>query len=145
MININNSMMQDSAKIANNAFDQGLGIVDTKNVWMWLAIAELIVIWYILFIHPKRIPKHNSKAKFKKESLENEIDFGNIILSSFKATQLYNELKVTCHPDRFATDEAKSTIANSLFQEINKNSTNYKKMIELKEDAKRTLNINFKT
>lgn len=81
--------------------------------------------------------------KFKKDSLKENIDFDNILKSSFNSIELYNELKVKCHPDRFAPDEAKSMVADSIFQEITKNKTNYKKLIELKEEAKQKLNINF--
>jgi len=73
-----------------------------------------------------------------------EVDFDNIIISSFNSTALYNELKVKCHPDRFATDEEKTIIAENIFQEISKNKTNMKKLLELKEEAKMKLNVNFK-
>jgi hypothetical protein len=52
-------------------------------------------------------------------------------------------LKVKCHPDRFATDAEKNVIAENIFQEITKNKTNVKRLIELKEEAKQKLNINF--
>lgn len=79
----------------------------------------------------------------KERSLKEEIDFGNIIKSSFHTQPLYDELKVKCHPDRFPNDETKNKTADALFQEITKNKTNYKKLVELKERAKLELNINF--
>lgn len=79
----------------------------------------------------------------KEKSLKEDVDFRNIITSSFHTQPLYNELKVKCHPDRFPNDEIKKKIANALFQEISKNKTNYKKLVELKERAKQELYINF--
>lgn len=140
---MNDTLTPDSLKSANKVFGQHSEIIGASKLWMWLAIIELIVICYLLFIHKKRIPKQNSKTKFKNESLSDDIDFANIINSSFNSIQLYNEVKVKCHPDRFTTDENKNKIAESIFQEITKNKTNYNKLIELKEEAKRTLNINF--
>ena len=56
---------------------------------------------------------------------------------------MYDELKVKCHPDLFSTDKEKNLIAENLFQEITKNQTNAKRLIELKEEAKQKLDINF--
>jgi len=74
--------------------------------------------------------------------LDNSIDFDNIINSSFNSNEVYNELKVKCHPDRFPNDDVKNTIAENLFQEITKNKNNIKRLLELKEKAKQELNIN---
>lgn len=140
---INDALFQDSIKTANNFFGHNSEIGDAKNVWMWLAITELIVIFYLLFIKQKRNLKKNERMKFKDDSLKENIDFENILKSSFNSIPLYDELKVKCHPDRFTTDEAKCIIADSIFQEITMNKTNYKKLIELKEEAREKLNINF--
>ena len=67
------------------------------------------------------------------EDMPNELDF----------IQLYDELKVKCHPDRFPTDKEKNTIAENIFQEISKNKNNVKRLLELKEEASQKLNINF--
>lgn len=140
---INDTMLQDSLEISKNVLSKGAEIVNANKVWMWLAIFELIIIFYLLFITKKKFHKQNTKMKFKKDSMKESIDFGNIINSSFNSNQLYNELKVKCHPDRFSTDENKNKIADALFQEITKNKTNCKRLIELKEEAKLKLNVNF--
>lgn len=140
---MNDALIQDSIKTAHKIVGLNSEIVDAKNVWMWLAIAELIVIFYLLFVRQKRNSKKKGKMKFKDDSLKENIDFENILKSAFNSIPLYDELKIKCHPDRFAPDEAKSTIADSIFQEITKNKTNYKKLLELKEESKQKLNINF--
>jgi hypothetical protein len=136
------SKIQDSIEIAQQAITKTTEISEPTNWWMWLAIIELgIVAFLIIKITLK--PKNTAKQRFKTESLKQDIDFNNIINSSFNATKLYDELKVKCHPDRFPTDKEKNIIADSLFQEISKNKTNVKRLIELKEEAIQKLNINF--
>ena len=112
------------------------------NWWMWLAIAEFGIIAFLILKEQLK-PKDTAKQRFKNESLKQDIDFGNIINSSFNSIQLYDELKVKCHPDRFPTDKEKNTIAENIFQEISKNKNNVKRLLELKEEATQKLNINF--
>jgi hypothetical protein len=107
---------------------------------MGIAIFELLVIIYLIFSRKK---SESARLQFRREAKEGDIDFGNIINSSFHVKPLYEDLKVKCHPDRFPNDVEKNQIALELFQEISKNKTNYKKLIELKELAKQKLNINF--
>jgi len=139
---MNNILYQDSTKLINNNFSQSSAKFDIHNVWMWISIVELIAILYLLLIRQIRTAKPNTKMIFKDESMKENIDFDNVIKSSFNSTQLYNELKVKCHPDRYISREEKNIIAESLFQEITKNKTNYKKLTELKEEAIQKLNIN---
>lgn len=127
--------LQMSNKVANKVAEESASI----DYWKWLAIGEFLII-AILILKKKR----NNKLKVKEEHLSREVDFDNIINSSFNSIQIYNELKVKCHPDRFVKNEDKKKIANQLFQEITKNKSNAKRLIELKEEAINKLNINFK-
>lgn len=137
-------------KLINDTIQSGSDIISNTesaadnsiNIWVWVAIIELLIIIYLLFFKKKERTL-SAKEKFKKESKDGEIDFGNIINSSFHVKPLYDELKIKCHPDKFPVDSEKNKIALELFQEIAKNRTNYKKLIELKETAKVKLNINF--
>lgn len=137
-------------KILNDTIQKGSEIIsgvnsannDTVNIWFWIALVELLIIVYLLFFR-KNKKELSAKEQFKKESKEGEIDFGNIINSSFHVKPLYDELKVKCHPDRFPNDSDKNKIALTIFQEISKNKTNYKKLIALKEQAKNELDIKF--
>jgi len=114
-----------------------------SNLWMWIALFEFVVIIVLLYRWKKRSKKINLKHSMKEKSLKEDIDFGNLINSSFHTQPLYDELKKKCHPDRFPNDGIKNKIAEGLFQEISKNKTNYKKLVELKKRAKQELNINF--
>ena len=61
--------------------------------------------------------------------------------SAFLSAELYDKLKVRCHPDRFALDEEKQIIAEDIFQRISKNKANYKILLQLKQEAEEKLNI----
>lgn len=114
------------------------------NLWLYIAAIELICILLLLFriytLHHKNSEKERLKQKVLKE---NEIDFENVINSSFKAKELYNELKGKCHPDKFAKDEFLNAKATEIFSLLVKNKYNYKMLCELKERAQKELNINF--
>jgi hypothetical protein len=136
------TVLTDSIKVANQIITgTDKATISSTNFWMWIAIIEFILILLLIFIRKKR--ESPSTLEFKREAKSGEIDFGNIINSSFHVKPLYDELKVKCHPDRFIDDTEKNQIALELFQEISKNKTDYKKLVELKELAKQKLNINF--
>lgn len=139
---MNDAIIKDSINIAGKAITNASEIIESTNWWMWLAIAEFGI---ITFLHLKKnlFNKNNAKQRFKNESLKQDIDFNNIINSSFHSIKLYNELKVKCHPDRFPADKEKNSIAEKIFQEITKNKNNFKRLLELKEEAAQKLNINF--
>jgi hypothetical protein len=139
---MNDTLIQDSIKVAGKTISKVTEANDNTNWWMWLAIVELGVIAYLI-LKEKLKSKVTAKQQFKSESLKQDIDFNNIINSSFNSIKLYDELKVKCHPDRFPTDREKNIIAENLFQEISKNKTNVKRLLELKEEAIQKLNINF--
>ena len=139
---MNDTLIQDSIKVAGQAITKTTETGEQTNWWMWLAIAEFGIIAFLI-LREQLKPKDTAKQRFKNESLKQEIDFGNIINSSFNSIQLYDELKVKCHPDRFPTDKEKNSIAENIFQEISKNKNNVKRLLELKEEAIQKLNINF--
>jgi len=138
---MNGKMLADTIKTANEILiKSNSDKISSVNYWMWIAIIELAIIVFIILFRKKT---GNWKTQYIREAKEEDIDFGNIIKSSFHVKQLYDELKVKCHPDRFPNNNEKNQIALELFQEISKNKTNYKKLIELKELAIQKLNINF--
>jgi hypothetical protein len=136
------TLIQDSIKAVGQAFRKTSENGEQINWWMRLAIAEFGII-VILIIKGRLKPKDTARQRFKNESLQQDIDFNNIINSSFNSIQLYDELKVKCHPDRFPIDKEKNTVAEKIFQEISKNKNNVKRLLELKEEAIQKLNINF--
>jgi hypothetical protein len=132
----------ESLHIAADTFNgNDITPIDSINYWMWIAFAQFILIVVLLF-DKINSGKASEKRKFKAESLEKDVDFDNILKSSFHARQLYDELKVKCHPDRFPTNPEQNALADSLFKEISKNKLNLKKLEELKEKAITELNIN---
>ncbi len=141
---MNDTILKDTLQITNELIINSVttGSNDNINWWLWLAILEFIIILFLL-IRRNNTSKSSSIQKFRKDSLEQEIDFNNIINSSFNSKEIFDELKVKCHPDRFPTDKEKNIIADKLFQEITRNQNNLKRLIELKEEAKQKLNINF--
>lgn len=106
----------------------------------WITVPALVLLSFLL---PRKKKTTIAQQNFKTEALRQKVDFGNIINSSFHANSLYDELKVKCHPDRFPTDKEKNQIAERLFQEITQNKTNINKLIKLKEQAEKLLDINF--
>lgn len=114
------------------------------NVFMYISILEavaIIVLGVLLLVEKQ---KHSKKNELKQKLKNSEdTDFGDVFQSAFHAKEVYDELKVRCHPDRFVSSEEKQNIANELFQEITKNKNNYKKLVELKERATKELNIVF--
>jgi hypothetical protein len=142
---MNDTIIKDTLKVASETIKKSIASESNGhiNLWLWIAIFEFVII-VLLIMKQKIKQKDTIKQKFKKESLEQEIDFNNIINSSFNSKQLYDELKTKCHPDLFPTDMEKNLIAGNLFQEITENQNNAKRLIELKEEAKEKLNINFK-
>lgn len=141
---MNETIIKDTIKVASETISKSIAFENNEHInwWLWIAIIEFVIIIFLV-IKQKIKPKDTIKQKFKKESLKEEIDFNNIINSSFNSKQLFDELKVKCHPDRFPTDKEKNLIADKLFQEITENQNNAKRLIELKEEAKQKLNINF--
>lgn len=141
---MNDAIIKGTLQVAKETINKSITSESNEQInwWLWIAIIELLVIIFLV-LKQKNKPKYSIKQKFKEESLGQEIDFNNIINSSFNSKQLYDELKVKCHPDLFPTDKEKNIIAENIFQEITKKQNNAKRLIELKEEAKQKLNINF--
>jgi|SRR5690554_1128638 len=134
-------LIQDSLVVAKEIINESMELSTGINWWLWIAIAEFVIIVYLVIKYATN-KKETLKQKLKKESLGQEIDFDNIIDSSFNSNEIYDKLKVRCHPDRFPNDLEKNKIADDLFQEITKNKNNKKRLLELKEEAKEKLNVN---
>lgn len=139
---MNDTLFQDSLKVADKAISNSSVKDDSTNIWMWIAIGEFALILGLLFV--LKLKRQTSvKQRFKEEALNQDVDFNNIMKSSFHSTELYDILKVKCHPDRFPNNPELKKIADKLFQEITKNKANYKRLEELKIEAQQKLNVNF--
>ena len=82
----------------------------------------------------KRFIEKSERAKVREKVLSEDIDFTNVVSSSLLAKQVYDELKVLVHPDRFQDPEVISK-ATAIFQEIHRNRGNYTQLMILKEKA----------
>ena len=133
-------MKQDTLQAIVDSLEQSAQSTTSINVWMIVAIVELVIIVVLLTL---RKPKDNRLSDIKKQVLaEGEIDFVNLVNSSFNAEGLYKELLVKCHPDRFAPNSEMMAIANELSAKITKNKHDIKQLKALKEEARSKLNIN---
>lgn len=127
--------------LANNVQTLSESNICAVNIWTYIAIIEfIIIIALILFCNRKKNYKYK---KEKEDALSENVDFGNIFNSAFHANELYNILKVKCHPDRFPNDEEKNAKALELSQLIGKHKHNVKMLEELKLRAQNELNIHF--
>lgn len=133
-------MENDTLQAMVDSLGQTAQSTTGTNIWMIVAIVELVIIIVLLLT---RKPTDNKRSDIKKQVLaEGDIDFSNLVNSSFNASRLYKELLVKCHPDRFAHDTEKMAIANELSAMVTKNKHDIKRLEELKEEAKQKLNIN---
>lgn len=75
--------------------------------------------------------KSNSiKAKVKKTSAGFGADTFN---NMFGAQEVYDRMKVKCHPDRFAGDVARQRKATEIFQLMVQNKNNYNELLKLEK------------
>ena len=133
-------MENDTLQAIVDSLGQTAQSTTGTNIWVIVAIVELVIIIVLLLT---RKPTDNKRSDIKKQVLaEGDIDFSNLVNSSFNAAGLYKELLIKCHPDRFAPDTEKMTIANELSAMVTKNKHDIKRLEELKEEAKHRLNIN---
>lgn len=113
-----------------------------NSAWIYISAIEfLIIIFLLIAIFRKYNPKSERQRLKDKVMGEGNIDFGNIIDSSFKAKALCDQLKKVCHPDLFARDEEKNRAATEIFALLMKNKHNYAKLCELKMRAIKELGI----
>ena len=133
--------MNDTLQMAADSLAQASQQGSSLNWWMIIAIIELIVIIILLFTKGNADDKRQTIKRQIRE--EGDINFGNVIASSFGAKALYDELIRKCHPDRFAPDEEKVAIANDITERLGKYKHDLQKLNELKEEAINKLKIKF--
>lgn len=109
-----------------------------SNVWFFISLLEFV---FIVFLLVSKLRIMQKKREQKREILSKDnIDYDNIIKSSFNSQSLYDSLKKKCHPDRFLEKE-KNAIATEIFARIVENKYNYQALQEIKDDAETKLNI----
>lgn len=125
--------MNDTLQMTADSLMQASQQENSLNWWMIIAIVELVIIVFLLLSKGKTDDKKRSIKRQVRE--EGDINFGNVIASSFGAKTLYDELVKKCHPDRFAPNEEKVAIANDITERLGKYKHDLEKLNELKEEA----------
>ena len=114
------------------------------NSWTYVALVEFIIIIIIavfVFLLNKKANPKSIDRNVKDDAINDNVDFGNLVNSAFHASELYDKLKVKCHPDRFPNNPEKNAMALEIFQLINKNRNNIKVLEDLKLRAEKDLGI----
>ncbi|MBO7113191.1 MAG: hypothetical protein J6V75_04515 [Bacteroidaceae bacterium] len=109
------------------------------NIWLIIAIIEAIVIIILLLRKKDDSNFHSIK---KKVLAEGNVDFSDILNSSFNANSLYKELLAACHPDKYTTDPEKHAIACDISSRLSLNKHSVKALRVLQEEAIQKLGIN---
>lgn len=109
------------------------------NIWMIIAIIEALVI--IMLLLRKKDDSNYQNIK-KKVLAEGDVDFSDILNSSFNANSLYKELLAACHPDKYATDQVKHEIACDISSRLSLNKHSVKALQRIREEAIQKLGIN---
>lgn len=138
----------DSLKVISDSLNvvaQQAGTPES-NRWIWLVIVSVFVILLLIIIvlvhrRTKTKPVDNLDMLKQQAKEQGNVDFSNVINSAFNSKQLYDKLKVKCHPDRFPLNPEKNAIANDIFQRIKKNEYNVEELEKLKDEAIEKLGI----
>lgn len=144
--------MNDSIRYATDTLSQVSSAIESTitqetNIWQWivwiLCVLCIIELFIILNQRRRNKPIVIKPVDTLRAQVQNDdpIDFTNIMNSAFLSVDLYDKLKVKCHPDSFASDPVKQAVADNLFQRITQNRVNYKVLLELKQEAERKLNV----
>ena len=144
-------MMNDKIHIVTDTLPQAVSVVKNEEsafsyIWLWILLGLLFFSIVTLIIRKKTSRKMSMPDRdllLKQVKNDSPVDFANIMNSAFLSSDLYDILKVKCHPDRFINSPEKLAIANDLFQRITQNKANYKILLQLKQEAKDKLNITF--
>lgn len=112
------------------------------DAWTVISALEFAVIMFLIFTALRRRVSTPRMSAMKKNIILEKVDFGNILDSAFHAEELYEQLKVKCHPDRFVGDERKNAAALEIFQQLVKNRHDIKALERLRQRAEDELDVN---
>ena len=136
-------MMNSILHIVGDTLVSGALVSHAFNWWMLIAIVELLIIVVLLISKSK---SNDKKSRIKKQvKMEGDIDFVNIIDSSFNAAKLYKNLITQCHPDRFEPDKEKVAIASDISLRLGNYKIDVKMLNIIKQEAIEKLSINIKS
>lgn len=106
--------------------------------WFWIAVAEtgiiVVGVCYYKYTNTER------RRQKKKILAEENVNFDNVIDSSFRAKPLYDSLKKKCHPDLFHDNE-KKRIATDIFAELVRCKYDYEALQKIQKRVVCELNV----
>lgn len=113
-----------------------------SGLWLWVAIGEAIIICGLIALLLRKRSR-SEQDKTIAEAKRGEVDYGNVIASSFLAKSMYDKLKKVCHPDRFPVSQQpeKHQIATELSAEIAKHKHDIKELKRLASEVEHQLGI----
>lgn len=103
-------------------------------------LAAILFSTLIWRYYKKRTPSSenvNKRALFQ-EYKDNDVDMNNLIESINKSKSLHKVLSKKYHPDKYLNQSTKMK-AEELMKEINRNKTDYKKLLDLEDKAIKNL------
>mgnify|MGYP007000560890 CR=1 FL=1 len=116
-----------------------LQLIADNSVWLIIVLFILIILIVGSIVGYIKLTKY---YKLKKKLRGNDdINFDNVVQNAFCSENLYDRLKIKCHPDRFINDKAKMIIATEIFALISDNRYNYQVLKQLKVMAEMELKI----
>lgn len=111
------------------------------DAWTVISALEFAVILLLIFMALRRREPTPRMAAMKKNIISEKVDFGNILHSAFHAEELYDQLKVKCHPDRFIGDERKNAAALGIFQKLGQYRHDIKALERIRQRAEDELDV----
>ena len=111
------------------------------GAWTVISALEFAVIMFLIFTALRRRVSTPRMSAMKKNIILEKVDFGNILDSAFHAEELYDQLKVKCHPDRFIGDERKNAAALGIFQKLGQYRHDIKALERIRQRAEDELDV----
>lgn len=131
--------MQDSISVSDPLIETSITASESTGHYGYIfTFIAFVAFGLIIYLLSKRVISKEDRD-IKRNILDGEIDFDNIINSSHTSKSIYDDLKVKCHPDRFAQNDQMSIIAIDLFQKVIANKTNTKELLKLRSEIEKQL------
>ena len=93
---------------------------------------SILFIIILIIVYIKKNKKDNIKEKLDIE--DDKVDINNLINSINHSKNLYKQLIIKYHPDKYVNENEKAK-AEYIVKEITKNKRDYKKLLEIENEA----------
>ena len=120
-------------------------IVGIPDMWFYWGLIGLVIVGIVVYflLRKKKVltEEELAKRKLKEQYRKVKMDGKNVMDDIFNSKPLYDALMRKFHPDRFPKDAQKRELATKLAQEITKNRTSAKRLMELKKHVEKELGL----